>query len=52
MPLARYDAARSNDLLVAVTEKRSKDEMDRYVETVTRWTRAERPAPEEAACPS
>jgi len=52
VPLARYDAARPNDLLVAVTEKRGKEEMDRYAETLARWTRAGRPAPEEAACPS
>jgi glycine cleavage system protein P-like pyridoxal-binding family len=37
---------------VSVTEKRSKDEMDRYVEALTRWTRAGRQAPEEAVCPS
>jgi len=52
VPLVRYDAARPNDLLVAVTEKRGKDEMDRYVETMVRWTRAGRPAPEEAVCPN
>jgi glycine dehydrogenase subunit 1 len=52
VPLSRFDAERPGDLLVAVTEKRSQAEMDRYVETLARWTRAGRPAPEEAVCPS
>jgi len=52
IPLARFDAGRPNDLLVSVTEKRSREEMDRYVDALARWTRAGRPAPEEAACPS
>lgn len=52
VPLSRFDADRPGDLLVAATEKRSKEEMDRYVETLTRWARAGRPAPEEAVCPS
>ena len=30
-PLGRYYENRSNDLLIAVTEKRTKDEMDKYV---------------------
>jgi len=42
VPLARFDAARQNDLLVAVTEKRTKEEMDRYVEALSEWAR--RPA--------
>jgi glycine dehydrogenase subunit 1 len=42
VPLERFDAARPNDLLVAVTEKRSREEMDRYVEALTEW--AGRPA--------
>ncbi len=42
VPLARFDAARPNDLLVAVTEKRTKEEMDRYVEALSEWAR--RPA--------
>lgn len=52
VPLARFDKDRTKELLVTVTEKRSREEMDRYVEALARWTRAERPAPEEAACPS
>ena len=52
VPLVRFDPSRPGDLLVAVTEKRSKEEMDRYAEALARWTRAERPAPEEAVCPS
>jgi glycine dehydrogenase subunit 1 len=52
VPLSRFDAGRPGDLLVAATEKRSKDEMDRYVEALARWARAGRPAPEEAVCPS
>ncbi len=52
VPLSRFSPTRPNDLLVSVTEKRSKDEMDRYVEALSRWARAGRQAPEEAACPS
>jgi glycine dehydrogenase subunit 1 len=52
VPLARFEAERTGDLLVAVTEKRSQAEMDRYVETLARWARAGRQAPEEAVCPS
>jgi glycine dehydrogenase subunit 1 len=52
VPLSRFSPNRPNDLLVSVTEKRSKDEMDRYVEALSRWARAGRQAPEEAACPS
>ena len=53
VPLGQFDDGRANDLLVAVTEKRSKEELDRYVETLSRWVRSRRPAPAEAsACPS
>jgi glycine dehydrogenase subunit 1 len=52
VPLSRFSPNRANDLLVSVTEKRNKDEMDRYVEALSRWARAGRQAPEEAACPS
>ena len=52
IPLSRFDAARPNDLLVAVTEKRTREEMDRYADALARWTRSERPAPAEAVCPS
>jgi glycine dehydrogenase subunit 1 len=52
VPLSRFGPGREQDLLVAVTEKRTREEMDRYAEALARWTRAGRPAPEEAACPS
>ena len=53
VPLVRFDPKRPNDLLVAVTEKRSKEEMDRYVEALARWARSRHPAKAEAsACPS
>jgi glycine dehydrogenase subunit 1 len=52
VPLARYDGGRPNDLLVAVTEKRSREEMDRYVTALGAWARAASTAPAaEAACP-
>ncbi|MGE5175439.1 MAG: aminomethyl-transferring glycine dehydrogenase subunit GcvPA [Hyphomicrobiales bacterium] len=53
VPLGRFDAARPNDLLVAVTEKRSKEELDRYADALAQWVRTRDRAPaEEAACPS
>ncbi|TMQ66609.1 MAG: aminomethyl-transferring glycine dehydrogenase subunit GcvPA [Candidatus Eisenbacteria bacterium] len=53
IPLARFDRARGKDLLVAVTEKRSREELDRYVETAAQWARtAAAKAPAEAACRS
>ncbi len=53
IPLARFDRTRGNDLLIAVTEKRNREELDRYVETAAQWTRtaAAKPAAE-AACRS
>jgi len=53
IPLSRFDRARGNDLLVAVTEKRSKEELERYAKALTDWVRtsAQHPA-EEAACRS
>lgn len=53
IPLGRFDRARGNELLVAVTEKRSREELDRYVETLAQWARnhASRPA-EVAGCPN
>ena len=53
VPMERFDRSRSQDLLVAVTEKRTREEMDRYVETLAEWARrpAEKPV-EEAACRS
>jgi len=41
VPLSRFDHSRPNELLVATTEKRSKDEMDRYVEALTEWARSQ-----------
>ena len=53
IPLARFDRTRGNDLLVAVTEKRNREELDRYVETAAQWARAVKAKPaEEAACRS
>ena len=52
VPLSRFDRSRPNDLLVAVTEKRSREEMDRYVTSLTAWVARRKSAPvEEAACP-
>jgi len=42
VPLSRWDAARTHDLLVAVTEKRTKDEIDRWAAGLARWGRAAR----------
>jgi glycine dehydrogenase subunit 1 len=53
IPLARFDRSRPNDLLVAVTEKRSKEDLDRYVEALASWAKAHAKSPrEEAACQS
>jgi glycine dehydrogenase subunit 1 len=52
VPLAKYDGARPNDLLVAVTEKRSKTDMDQYADVLAAWALAASSAPaKEAACP-
>ncbi len=52
VPLARYDGGRPNDLLVAVTEKRSKEEMDRYASVLAAWVRTSSSTPaEEVPCP-
>jgi len=40
VPLERFDRTRTKDLLVAATEKRTRDEMDRYIEALTDWARA------------
>ena len=37
IPLSRFDPARPNDLLVAVTEKRSREELDRYAAALADW---------------
>jgi len=49
VPIARFDASRANDLLVAVTEKRTREEMDRYVETLAEWARRPAAKPVEEA---
>ena len=49
IPLSRFDKARNKDLLVAVTEKRNKEEMDRYVEALAAWVQASAKPAEEAA---
>jgi len=53
IPMSRFDRARRGDLLVAVTEKRSREELDRYAKALADWARsgAGRPA-EEPACRS
>src|SRR5678815_3132647 len=40
IPLAKFDRSRPNDLLVAVTEKRSKEDLDRYVEALASWAKS------------
>ena len=53
IPLVRFDRARANDLLVAVTEKRSREDLDRYAEALASWVKAKASSPrEEAACRS
>ena len=53
VPLARFDGGRPRDLLVAVTEKRTREELDRYVETLADWARSRFGARvAEAACRS
>lgn len=52
VPLVRFDKARPNDLLVAVTEKRSKEELDRYLDALKRWASRRSNPVEESACRS
>ncbi len=53
VPLERFDRSRPRDLLVAVTEKRTREEMDRYVDALAEWARRPAQAPvEETACRS
>ena len=53
IPMSRFDRSRPNDLLVAVTEKRTKDDLDRYVDALREWTRSRVAKPtEEPACKS
>ena len=49
VPLERFDPARKNEILVAATEKRSKEELDRYVETLADWARLGAKAREQEA---
>ena len=49
VPLERFDRSRSRDLLVAATEKRTREEMDRYVEALAEWARYPAQAPVEEA---
>jgi glycine dehydrogenase subunit 1 len=37
IPISRFDVSRPNDLLVAVTEKRSREELDRYAAALREW---------------
>ncbi len=37
IPLSRWDPARTHELLVAVTEKRTREEIDRWAEGLGRW---------------
>jgi len=49
VPLERFDRARSRDLLVAATEKRTREEMDRYVDTLAEWAKRHATKPVEEA---
>ena len=42
VPLSRWDSSRTNELLVAVTEKRSRAEIDNWAEGLKRWGRDSR----------
>jgi glycine dehydrogenase subunit 1 len=53
IPLVRFDRTRTKDLLVAVTEKRSREDLDRYADTLASWAKAHAGSlREEAACRS
>ncbi|HEY7727293.1 MAG TPA: aminomethyl-transferring glycine dehydrogenase subunit GcvPA [Candidatus Eisenbacteria bacterium] len=53
VPLSRFERERTDELLVAVTEKRSREEMDRYESCLGEWARARAGTRKEvAACPS
>ena len=49
IPRSRFDASRPNDLLVAVTEKRSREELDRYAAALAEWVQPGVQAPEKEA---
>jgi len=53
VPLSRFDRDRTSELLVAVTEKRTREEMERYEGCLAEWAGALTGRPKEvAACPS
>jgi glycine dehydrogenase subunit 1 len=53
IPLARFDRSRPTELLVAVTEKRTREEMERYEGCLREWAAARVASPREAVtCPS
>ena len=53
IPLARFDRSRSSELLVAVTEKRTREEMERYERCLKEWAAPRARSPQEAVtCPS
>jgi glycine dehydrogenase subunit 1 len=53
VPLSRFDRERTNELLVAVTEKRTREEMERYERCLAEWARVITGSRKEvAACPS
>jgi glycine dehydrogenase subunit 1 len=53
IPLSRFDRSRPADLLVAVTEKRTREEMERYERCLAEWVAARASSPREAVpCPS
>ena len=49
VPLVRFEPDRAHDLLVAVTEKRTREEMDRYAEALSAWVRSRSRSPAEEA---
>jgi glycine dehydrogenase subunit 1 len=49
VPLAHFDRTRRNDLLVAVTEKRTREEMDRYAAFLAEWAKSRVQSPQEVA---
>jgi hypothetical protein len=51
LDLGRFDAARKNELLVAVTERRSREEIDRWVAVLQQFatSRGAKAAPARAA---
>ena len=52
VPLSRFDRSRPHDLLVAVTETRSREELDRYADALAHWAKSRTDSATEAACRS